>query len=173
MFRASTHLTNARRFFNCISSTVYRSPYSHAVLNADGPVYAVTCVPLFNLFPHTSFCTFSHLRFPFFLIPFVRSFLSLKYFSFIPSLRALWSSPLTFCSARFNRCDYPPVSFSFHSPQSLRNLRLLTTHIPLYSSRVVIIVLILYTLGWCPLNVISGKISVFLSTDSQSTGSLT
>ena len=89
MFRASTHLTNARRFFNCISSTVYRSPYSHAVLNADGPVYAVTCVPLFNLFPHTSFCTFSHLRFPFFLIPFVCSFLSLKYFSFIPSLRAL------------------------------------------------------------------------------------
>ena len=81
--------------------------------------------------------------------------------------------PQHFFSARFNRCDYPPVSFSFHSSQSSRNLRLLTTHIPPYSPRVVVIVLILSTLGWCPLNVIIGKISVFLSTDSQSTGSLT
>ena len=40
-------------------------------------------------------------------------------------------------------------------------------------SSCVVIVLILSTLGWCPLNVIIGKISVFLSTDSQSTGSLT
>ena len=39
--------------------------------------------------------------------------------------------------------------------------------------RVVVIVLILSTLGWCPLNLIIGKISVFLSTDSQSTGFLT
>ena len=81
--------------------------------------------------------------------------------------------PQHFFSARFNRCDYPPVSFSFHSSQSSRNLRLLTTHVPPYSPRVVVIVLILSTLGWRPLNVIIGKISVFLSTDSQSTGSLT
>ena len=45
--------------------------------------------------------------------------------------------------------------------------------IPPYSPRVVVIVLILSTLGWCPLNLIIGKISVFLSTDSQSTGFLT
>ena len=86
--------------------------------------------------------------------------------------------PQHFFSARLdatarNRCDYPPVSFSFHSSQSSRNLRLLTTHIPPYSPRVVVIVLILSTLGWCPLNLIIGKISVFLSTDSQSTGFLT
>ena len=86
--------------------------------------------------------------------------------------------PQHFFSARLdatarNRCDYPPVSFSFHSSQSSRNLRLLTTHIPPYSTRVVVIVLILSTLGWCPLNLIIGKISVFLSTDSQSTGFLT
>ena len=56
---------------------------------------------------------------------------------------------------------------------SLRNPRLLTIHIPPYSPRVVVIMLILSTFGWCPLNVISGKISVFLSTDSQSTGPLT
>ena len=58
MFRASTHLTNARRFFNCISSTVYRCPYSHAVLNADGRVYAVTCVHLFYLFLTQVFAPF-------------------------------------------------------------------------------------------------------------------
>ena len=134
MFQASTHLTNARRFFNCISSTVYRSPYSHTDLNADGRVYAVTCV---HLFPHTSLCTFSHLRFPFFcFLFFILSFFIALFFS-------------------------------------LRNPRLLTIHIPPYSPRVVVIMLILSTLGWCPLNVISGKISVFLSTDSQSTGPLT
>ena len=170
MFRASTHLTNARRFFNCISSTVYRCPYSHAVLNADGRVYAVTCV---HLFPHTSLCTFSHLRFPFFCF----LFFILSFFHSTFSLSHLYAHfghrPQHFSSARFNRCDYPPVSFSFHSPQSLRNLRLLTTHIPPYSPRVVVLILILSTLGWCPLNVISNKMSVFLSTDSQSTGSLT
>ena len=130
--------------FHCLLFSIFSRG-----LNAEGLVYAVTCVHLFYLFLHTSFCTFSHLRIPFFLLPFVRSFLF------------------------FNRCDYPPVSFSFHSSQSSRNLRLLTTHIPPYSPRVVVIVLILSTLGWCPLNVIIGKISVFLSTDSQSTGSLT
>ena len=49
----------------------------------------------------------------------------------------------------------------------------LQSSVPPYSTRVVVIMLILSTLGGCPLNVISGKISVFLSTDSQSTGSLT
>ena len=85
MFQASTHLTNARRFFNCISSTVYRSPYSHAVLNADGPVYAVTYVHLFYLFPQTSFCTFSHLRFP---------FSSDSFCSFFPFFKELFLYPI-------------------------------------------------------------------------------
>ena len=42
-----------------------------------------------------------------------------------------------------------------------------------YSPRIVVIMLILTTLEWCPLNVNSGKISVFLSTYPQSTRSLT
>ena len=77
--------------FHCLSFSIFSRSFERR-----RPVYAVTYVHLFYLFPQTSFCTFSHLRFPFFLIPFVRSFLSLKYFSFIPSLRALLSSPLTF-----------------------------------------------------------------------------
>ena len=49
---------------------------------------------------------------------------------------------------------------------------LLISHKPPYSPRVVVIMLILSTSGWCPLIVIPSKISVFLSTNSQSTGSL-
>ena len=106
--------------------------------------------------------------FLFFILSFFHSTFSLSYL-----YAHFGHRPQHFSSARFNRCDYPPVSFSFHSSQSLRNPRLLTTHIPPYSPRVVVIMLILPTLGWCPLNVISGKISVFLSTVSQSTESLT
>ena len=42
-----------------------------------------------------------------------------------------------------------------------------------YSPRIVVIMLILTSLEWCPFNVNSGKISVFLSTYPQSTRSLT
>ena len=84
MFRASTHLTNARRFFNCISFTVYRSPSSHAVLNADGPVYAVTCVHLFYLFPHK----FLH------LFTFALPFFSDSFCSFFPFFKVLFLYPI-------------------------------------------------------------------------------
>ena len=84
MFRASTHLTNARRFFNCISSTVYRCPYSHAVLNADGHVYAVTCVHLFYLFLTQVFAPF-HI---------CASLFSATFYSFFPFFKVLFLYPI-------------------------------------------------------------------------------
>ena len=54
MFQAHTHLTNSCRLFDCISSTAYRSPFCHTVLNANGRVYTVTCLRFFYLFSHTS-----------------------------------------------------------------------------------------------------------------------
>ena len=61
--QAPTHLTNASRLFDFISST-------STVLSADGRVHTVTCMRLYYLFPHTSFYTFSHLRVPSFVLPF-------------------------------------------------------------------------------------------------------
>ena len=84
MFQASTHLTNARRFFNCISSTVYRSPYSHTDLNADRRVYAVTCVHLFTFLLTQVFAPF-HI---------CASFFSASFFSFFPFFRALSLYPI-------------------------------------------------------------------------------
>ena len=63
------------RLFDCVSSTVYRSPYCNTVLNADGRIHTVTCAP-FYLFSFTRFYIFSHLRILF--SPF-------SYFSFIPN----------------------------------------------------------------------------------------
>ena len=146
MFQAPTHLTKARHLFDCVSSTVYRSPYCHTVLKADGRVHTVTYLRLFfYLFPHTSFDTFSHLRIPFFS-PSSGSFLSFLFFIAI----FLYSHLFHVC-------------FSFHSSQSLRNVRLLTTHIPRYSPIVVVIMRIMSTLGRCPLKFISSEI---LSIDS-------
>ena len=123
------------------------------------------------LFPPTSFYTISHLRISFFLLLLVPSLFFIVLFLdshlYAHFFRQLYSS------ARFIRRDYLLVCFRFYSSQSSRNVRLLSTYIPPYSPRVVVIMLILFTLGWCPLNVISSKLSVFLSTDSQSTGSLT
>ena len=82
-------------------------------------------------------------------------------------------APFHICASLFSASFFSFFPFFIALFFSLRNPRLLTIHIPPYSPRVVVIMLILSTLGWCPLNVISGKISVFLSTDSQSTGSLT
>ena len=128
-----------------------------------------------------TFFTFSSHKF-LHLFTFALPFFSASFCSFFPFLKVLFLYPiftrtlviaLNIFLLRASIDATIRLSFSFHSPQSLRNLRLLTTHIPPYSPRVVVIMLILSTLGWCPLNVISGKISVFLSTDSQSTGSLT
>ena len=81
MFQVPTHLTEALRFLDCVSSTVHRSPYCQTVLNADGRVYTVTCVRLFYLFSNTSFCNFSHLRIVFLLL----FLFFLSFFSFISS----------------------------------------------------------------------------------------
>ena len=61
--QAPTHLTNASRLFDFISST-------STVLSADGRVHTVTCMRLYYLFPHKSFYTFSHLRVSSFVLPF-------------------------------------------------------------------------------------------------------
>ena len=87
MFQVPTHLTEALPFLDCVSSTVYRSPYCQTVLNADRHVYTVTCVRLFYLFSNTSFCSFSHLRIafssilPFFIVCFL--YFMFSYSSFI------------------------------------------------------------------------------------------
>ena len=52
MFQAPTHLTNARRLFDCVSSIVYSFSYCHTVLNADRRVHVATsfhiCAFLFS-----------------------------------------------------------------------------------------------------------------------------
>ena len=82
-------------------------------------------------------------------------------------------------SGRFIRRDYLLVCFSFHSSQSPRNVRLLSTHVPPYppplpppppTQSSCYHAYFLSALGWCPLDVISSEISVFLSIDSRSTG---
>ena len=57
MFQAPTHLGNARRLLDRVSSTIYRSPYCPKVLNADGRVNTVCA--FFTFFPPTSFTTIS------------------------------------------------------------------------------------------------------------------
>ena len=99
-FQTPTHSTHVRHFFDCISSTVYRSPYCQTVLNADGNVETVSCLRLFYLFPHTSFNTLFTFAHPFFLLPVVPSFSFHRAFSLFPSLRAFLSSSPTlfFCA---------------------------------------------------------------------------
>ena len=138
-FQAPTRFKNARCLFNCVSSTVYHSPYCDTVLNGFWTCPYIYMSALFCLFSSHKFLrlfTFAH---PFFSASFCSSFLFSLQFSFIPSFRALVSSPST---------------LFYHSL------------LP-YSSRIVVIMLILTTLGWCPLNVISSKISAFLSADFQ------
>ena len=92
MFQVPTHLTEALRFLDCVSSIVHRSPYFQTVLNADGRVYTVTCVSLFS---NTSFYSFSHLRIVFFLFSFFLSF-----FSFISSFTLTFFIVLNFILLR-------------------------------------------------------------------------
>ena len=165
-FQAPTRFKNARCLFNCVSSTVYHSPYCDTVLNGFWTCPYIYMSALFCLFSSHKFLrlfTFAH---PFFSASFCSSFLFSLQFSFIPSFRALVSSPSTlfFCALHLMRLS--PCLFQFSS-QSSRNVRLLTTYIPPYSPRIVVIMLILTTLGWCPPNVISSKISAFLSADFQ------
>ena len=169
-FQAPTRFKNARCLFNCVSSTVYHSSYCYTVLNGFWTsihLYVCAFLPFFLTQVFTPF----HICASLFSASFCSSFLFSSQFSFISSFRALVSSPSTlfFCALHLTRLS--PCLFQFSS-QSTRNVRLLTTHIPPYSPRIVVIMLILTTLGWCPLNVISSKISAFLSADFQSTGSL-
>ena len=165
-FQAPTRFKNARCLFNCVSSTVYHSPYCYTVLNSFWTCPYIYMSALFCLFFLTQVFTPFHICLSLFSASFCSSFLFSLQFSFIPSFRALVSSPSTlfFCALHLMRLS--PCLFQFSS-QSSRNVRLLTTYIPPYSSRIVVIMLILTTLGWRPLNVISSKISAFLSADFQ------
>ena len=102
-------LENARRLFDCVSFTVYRSSYYHTVLNADGRVHTVTCLCLFYLFPYTIFYTFLQLCIPFYslLVLFLYSHLYAHFFH----------RPQLYSSARFIRRDYLLVCFGFHPSQ--------------------------------------------------------
>ena len=133
---------NACCLFNCVSSTVYHSPYCYTVLNGFWTCPYIYMSALFCLFSSHKFLrlfTFAH---PFFSASFCSSFLFSLQFSFIPSFRALVSSPSTlfFCALHLMRLS--PCLFQFSS-QSSRNVRLLTTYIPPYSPRIVVIMLIL------------------------------
>ena len=134
-----------------------------------GRVHTFICLRFFAFFPHTSFYIFSHLRIPFFSFLLFLLFIFIIVFLYPMFLRTCFIV-LNFILLHLTRLS--PCLFQFSS-QSTRNVRLLTTHIPPYSPRIVVIMLILTTLGWCPLNVISSKISAFLAADFQSTGSLT
>ena len=170
MFQAPVPLRKARHLFDCVFFTVYRSPYCHTVLNADGRVHTVTCVRLFLSFSSHKFLhlfTFAHpffFSFLWFLPCFLFFFIAIFLYSHLYA--HLFYLPQLYSSASFLGRDYLLVCFSFHSSQSSRNVRLLTTHIPPYYPIVVVIMRIMSTLGWCPLKVISSKISVFLSIDS-------
>ena len=154
---------NACCLFNCVSSTVYHSPYCYTVLNGFWTsihLYVRAFLPFFLTQVFTPF----HICASLFSASFCSFFLFSLQFSFIPSFRALVSSPSTlfFCALHLMRLS--PCLFQFSS-QSSRNVRLLTTYIPPNSPRIVVIMLILTTLGWCPPNIISSKISAFLSAD--------
>ena len=154
---------NACCLFNCVSSTVYHSPYCYTVLNGFWTsiyLYVRAFLPFFLTQVFTPF----HICASLFSASFCSSFLFSLQFSFIPCFRALVSSPSTlfFCALHLMRLS--PCLFQFSS-QSSRNVRLLTTYIPPNSPRIVVIMLILTTLGWCPPNIISSKISAFLSAD--------
>ena len=169
MFQAPASLRKARHPFDCVSFSLSFSVLPHGFERRRTCLYCYMCAPFF--FPDTSFYTFSHLRIPFFfsflwLLPFFFFFFFSSQFSSFPIFTRTSFIALNFILLRFIGRDYLLVCFSFHSSQSSRNVRLLTTHIPRYSPIVVVIMRILSTLGWCPLKVISSKISVFLSIDS-------
>ena len=73
-FQAPTRFKNARCLFNCVSSTVYHSPYCYTVLNGFWTCPYIYMSALFCVFSSHKFLrlfTFAH---PFFLLPFVLPF---------------------------------------------------------------------------------------------------
>ena len=120
--------------FHCLSFSILWHGFER-FLDVSIHLYVCAFLPFFLTQVFTPF----HICASLFSASFCSSFLFSLQFSFIPSFRALVSSPST---------------LFYHSL------------LP-YSSRIVVIMLILTTLGWCPLNVISSKISAFLSADFQ------
>ena len=149
MFQAPTHLTNARRLFDYFLLlsivlhilTRFWTPTDVFMLYMWAPFSPFSSHKFLNLFIFSHLFSPSFGSFPFLIAIFLYSHLYAHFFH----LTQLYSS------ARFIRRDYLLVCFSFHSSQSSRNVRLLTTRIPPYSPRVVVIMLILSTLEWCPL----------------------
>ena len=146
-------------------------------------LYLFQCLS-FSVLPHgferQRTCSYCYMSAPFFIfflaqaftpfhicasLPLVPSFFFVAIFLY-SHLYAHLFYPQLYSSARFIGRDYLLVCFNFHSSRSSRNVWLLTTYIPRYSPRVVVIMFILSSLRWCPLKVISSEISVFLSIDS-------
>lgn len=151
--------------FHCLSFSVL----PHGFERRRTSSYCYICAPFFIFFLTQVFTPF-HICASLFFSPSSGSFLFFFFFIAIFLYSHLYAHlfyrPQLYSSARFIERDYLLVCFSFHSSQSSRNVRLLTTHIPRYSPRVVVIMRIMSTLGRCPLKVISSKISVFNSLDS-------
>ena len=93
--------------FHCLSFSIF----SHGFERRRTCLCCYMCAP----FSSHKLCTFSHLRFHFFCF----LFFILSFFHSTFSLSHLYAHfghrPQHFSSARFNICDYPPVSLSFHS----------------------------------------------------------
>ena len=160
LIQVPTHWTEALHFLDCVSSTVYRSPYfTNDFEHRRTFLYCYMCAPFWHLF------TFAH---RFFLLPslFYRTFpLSHLYAHF-------FHRPQLYSSSRLMRRNYLFVCFNFLSvsilPQRQASFTLCTS-LPLSHPSVVVIMSIFSTLEWCPPSVIYNKISVFLSIDVQST----
>ena len=134
MFQAPAHLTKVRHLFYCVSFNVSIVPrIATRFLNANGRVHTVTYLRLFLSFSSHKFLhlfTIAH-PFFFFLLPLVPSlfFFFIAIFFYSHLYAHLFYRPQLYSSA-LPRARLSPVGFSFHSSQSSRNVRLLTTHIP-------------------------------------------
>ena len=104
---------NACCLFNCVSSTVYHSPYCYTVLNGFWTCPYIYMSALFCLFSSHKFLrlfTFAH---PFFLLPFVPPFYFHYSFPLSHLSVHLFHRPQLYSSARFIWCDYLLACFSF------------------------------------------------------------
>ena len=103
----------ARCLFNCVSSTVYHSPYCYTVLNGFWTCPYIYMSARFCLFSSHKFWrlfTFAH---PFFLLPFVPPFYFHYSFPLSHLSAHLFHRPQLYSSARFIWCDYLLACFSF------------------------------------------------------------
>ena len=176
---SSPHPLNKRasslwlNLFHCPSFSIL----SHGLERRRTCLYCYMCAPFLPFSSHKFLHLFTSV-YRFFLLPLVPLF-SLSYFSYPIFTRTTFIGLKFYFSGRFIRRDYLLVCFSFHSSQSSRHVRLLSTHVPPYppplpppppTQSSCYHAYFLSALGWCPLDVISSEISVFLSIDSRSTG---